>query len=344
MPEKEGTMKKRLISVLLAGCLAASLTIPVGATELATDQEYKARDTITVQSNGHGEYSVVTDSKVKAATAQNKEVVLAYATEDSELYKVKENKYLMEVSDDTYLMMDCTRLNPDDVSANEMTYEKYNIPEDIQQNIANTITAQKEIGNTDVEVDLFAPSLSAANTTSESYYTYGGNKMKDVSVKYWHLSADSGQKQGSNVKNLAAALKNLALSAGGVVLLPVALFSVADSAFGVYKAACGPVNYGSAADKTYSNTSYDKIVRSTYVGLGSNYLLGCVSQKVWFDTNSTYQYYQANGKHHTETTFLNTIRYTASWHNAAEVATRHVHSVQRDPAVQTTVYGTKLVF
>ena len=168
--------------------------------------------------------------------------------------------------------------------------------------------------------------------------------MKDVSVKYWQLSADSGEKKGSNVKNLAAAFKNLALSAGGLVLLPVALFGVADSAFALYKTACGPVNYGSAADKTYSNTSYDKIVRSTYVGLGSNYLLGCVSQKVWFDENFTYQYYQATGKHHSETTTLNTIRYTASWHNAAEVATRHVHSVQRDPAIQTTVYGTRLTF
>ena len=321
------------------------MVIPAGAAKGSASDP--APGMITVVSNGHGQYSAISlnSNGTNTYSSSVKDTLTAYATKDSDLFYVSGDTYLAEVVEDTYLMVQRIPLNTESAEANAAILEKYQLDSDTQDDIAAAIEGQKAIGNEDFEIDLFAPNVAKSVTYPESnYYTYNGNKMLDKFIKYSNMSVSTGEITGTSVRSTMSAFKNLILSAGGITIPAVGLFGLADSALAFYQNAKGTVSKGTASDKTYTNISYDKLVKKTSFGLGSSYLLGCTATKVWLNTNATYQYYQAVGQHHYGEVYLNQTRYTPSYNNAAYVALHNTVTPHDDGSMKAVIRGVTCYF
>lgn len=337
-------MKKYIAMVLSLAMVLGVMVIPAGAAKSSTPPSVP--DVITVISNGHGQYSAIPPSNGSNNQNPPTDMLTAYATKDSDLFYVSGDTYLAQVTDNTYLMVQRIPLSTESADANTAIFEKYQLDNDIQDDIANTIEEQRAIGNHDFEIDLFTPSVQRSVTyPNDNYYTYNGNNMLDKFVKYSKLSVSTGELTGTSVRNTMSKFKNLLLSAGGIAIPSVALFGVADSALAFYQSIEGvTVSRGTSADKTYTNISYDKLVKKTFYGVGGSYLLGCTSTKVWLETNATYQYYHATGKHNYKDEYLNQTRYTPSYNNAAYVALHNTSSPHDDGSMKVVVRGVTCYF
>lgn len=325
-----------------------TLLVPAMAVEV--EQQRENEETITVMSDGHGQYSLLQDrdDRMQGTLSINQEVISAYATEDAGIYYVNGDKYLANVAEDTYIMLKRIPLNVENDVDRDIIFQTYHVDDEMKNDIASIIESQKMVNNTEFTIDILVPDVVASSSSTSTpdpvYYTYNGNKMLDKFIKTSHLSVGTGEITGKNVKNLMSQLKNLVLSVGGTVVPAVGLFGAFDSALAFYEATKAPVAYGSASDRTYTNISYDKLIKSTYVGIGSSYIIGCKSQKVWLDTNFTYQYYQAIGQHYHGEVYLNQVRYTPSYNNAAAVALKSASSATIDASIKTMIHGVTCVF
>ena len=88
--------------MLLSLVLMFTLLVPAMAVEV--EQQREDEETITVMSDGHGQYSLLQDRDdcMQGTLSINQEVISAYATEDAGIYYVNGDKYLANVAEDIH--------------------------------------------------------------------------------------------------------------------------------------------------------------------------------------------------------------------------------------------------
>lgn len=229
---------KKLIAMLLALTFSFALFAPAGAaspspppsTSDTEDQAYaRTLDTLsksgwTMKSIGHGEF-VLNDSfspfsnnsVANSASATAGNLVQVEATQDTEIFKVSDGRYLVQATENSYLLTDKISLDVSNLDRYDSLFAQYNLSPESIDNIRKVASTQQSIGNTDFSIELYVPSeLDDLNSSSlvervaqkpvTSYYTYTDSsgyvwKMRDVSQKFSTLRLkDSIKKSGVNTK------------------------------------------------------------------------------------------------------------------------------------------------
>ncbi len=368
------TVIKRLFTAFLAFVIVLGFTTTVSASDSTQQKGVENAETITLSPNGHGEYAK-TDEK-------SSNTITATATEDAEIYHIENEKYVVLTANDTYLLVDKVDIPIDTFSKEASVFKDYNVPEELIADIEKTIAEQNNLGNKDLEVAVFAPSLvktetnAVLNPTSNlantvqlmndiaafgdneitplwsevlqpTYYTYNGYSLMDYMVKYWNSSTGMVERTGVSVKTIADTFIDFSVTAAGVVSKCVAFpaYGILTSALDVYQAIKGPVAYGSNSDRMYTNVIYDKILKSTQVYDYGGWNVGCISEKVWINRHDTYQFYSSTGESYLNQFSINQVYYTDKYLNPAATAVMYYSYIRwRDTPVQIQIYSTTCVF
>lgn len=333
-------MKKanKFISMLIIITLCVStysVTYATSSSKILDEQS-----NLVLQMDEYGQY--------KIATQKGYETVSAKATEDEEIFHLYDNKYVTWAYDDIYQLVDKIDVDINDFKLNNSIFSQYGISQTLIDNMEKAIVEQKEIGNDNFAISIYAPSMINAKqgnvTTEYSYYYYNGKHFRDISVKYWHMRTDMIENKGSNAKDIANAFINFIISAIGVGSTSVSAFGAGLSALDVYQAAYGTVSYGSHADYTNTLVVYDKIEKQTDMEFaGSWHDPGCISYKVWLDRNDTYQFYSSSGNSHLSKTPINFTYYSESFQSAAARVLYNFPTTYYDDAIRFRIYSTTVV-
>lgn len=319
--------------------------------------------------NGHGEFTITNSnafSKIFMKDSLNGlntgDKIIALPTQDTEFYQIKNTEqYLAVCSEDKYILTD--KIELDIYDDNEKVFNLYNISDYLRDDIQKVIQEQNALNNSDLKIDLYVPSEYKPNTgasvntiepTGTNYYTYTYNgksyKMKDVSVRYTGLSI-ANTKKGSSTLNTAKNFASLVFASADGISRTVAMFGkyagIAMSAYDLYKSIRGEVIKGTAEDKIYTNIPYAKIVKETYAEdtVKHDYPnAGCVSHKVWLDTNETTHFYSTKGKSEFTVTNIKEEIFSPHFKNPAPTAINNgISAMHYDLPLKTTLYGTTYI-
>lgn len=190
-------------------------------------------------------------------------------------------------------------------------------------------------GNDSFSIESFVPSTISndvsinAGTTETSYYSYRDSagttwRLRDVRVKYSHLSSGMIAYSGALAKNRAEAFVNYMVSAIGTISKTVSVFGWGKSLYDWYAAVRGPVQYSSGEDYTSSSVIFDRIEKESqyYVSTTQSYATGKISHKTWTDRLDTYQYYAATGEAEFFQPTVNVEHYSQYWENNEKTISR----------------------
>lgn len=242
------------------------------------------------------------------------------------------DQYLVLANDNTYILTDEVIVDIDDYAANETTFNQYDISDDMREEMDAVITAQKTLGNDDLEIVVYAPSNVSSGIQPRgnapigtTYYEHYANgityKMKNYTVAYRNLSTGMIEKKGTGTLSQAKAWTNFVVSAVGAVSKTVGAFGIFSSAYEAYKASKGAVVTGSSSDHMYTNLVYDRLMKETYAAdIYGDYILGCVSYKVWLNRHDNYQYYGSTGRAYYGSDTLNTEHYSENFNYPSPTA------------------------
>lgn len=303
--------------------------------------------------NGHGEYTMISPSDRLASLGET--VVYGTSQDNGDTYILPNGKYLTKAYEDTYLLSDKINVNIDDFMSNTEVFNRYNVSNNLRDEMQSIILAQKALGNKELVIEAYAPSIDVRQPLGDEplgtrYYTYYLNgttyNLKDYSVKYSNLS--TGMKQVKDTEALPAAKEFvyfLLYKTGEGLLEQLGAFSKLLSAYEVYKQACGTVTTAQRGDLLYTNLIWDKITKETYCEdpIGEYPNPGCVSYKVWLNRHDTYQYYASTGQSYLIKPVLNKTVYSDHFANpAAEAIQNGFASTYYDPWLYTYVYSSKI--
>lgn len=373
---------KKLIAMLLALTFSFALFAPAGAaspspppsTSDTEDQAYaRTLDTLsksgwTMKSIGHGEF-VLNDSfspfsnnsVANSASATAGNLVQVEATQDTEIFKVSDGRYLVQATENSYLLTDKISLDVSNLDRYDSLFAQYNLSPESIDNIRKVASTQQSIGNTDFSIELYVPSeLDDLNSSSlvervaqkpvTSYYTYTDSsgyvwKMRDVSQKFSKLRLkDSIKKSGVNTKNTAKACTGLILSIGGSIT-KIAKFataaSVATSLYDFYSAARGEVMTCTSSDYISSMLTFERIEKETSVLTSAgSYQYGKLSHKVWLNRLDCYQLYTSdNMTPHFQPISINQSFYSRYWSDDSKTLAR----IGGEDYLTCTIYGVKVI-
>lgn len=122
---------------------------------------------------------------------------------------------------------------------------------------------------------------------------------------------------------------NLAITVAGTVYsLPVfAAYGIGSSALSVYQDIYGTISSGTSADYLNTYTSYDKLIKYTYVGTSQNAKsYGCTSYKAWINTTYMDQYYAQKGQRNATSTYQNKTYFSSSFESSIKKAIQYYPS------------------
>lgn len=358
---------KRAIAYTMVTVLSFSTCTSVFASTNSNSNECKytganSNDTIVLTYTDHGSFEAVT-TDVREITTDAREstsdvvsdIVYATSTEYDGIYQLNDDKYVANVKDDIFLLVEKEDLNLEDIEANELIFEKNNLTSDLIQSIEENIQQQKAIENEDFEVSIFAPATintkaSNARARSEtSYYTYDGYNFKDTIVTY--KNGSSGMQEiaaGTKTKNIASKLINLVISAVGIRSKSVSIFGAGLSALDVFVVDKGPVSYGAVKDRLSGNLIYDKYEKLTAMADngGSSYTFGyCTSYKVYIQRCDVYQFYVSTGESLTEEQGIWEYQYSENYLNPARKIENNLpKTTYTDGRIYSTFFGGKFYF
>lgn len=352
-------MKKTIIFLLVL-CTLVSISSPA----LAYIPDLSFSDGVVMQYNGHGEYtitnainSIFPKTKSDSKSISVGDAVFAEATNDSDIYRIDSDRYLTLARDNTYLLSDKISVNIDNFSSNEEVFDRYKISEDLRVDMENVIDTQRELGNNDLVIEVYAPSITSSGVQlfgnepiGEFYYTYVGDYgityyLKDVTVKYSNLSTGMIKITGTNILAKAKGFISIAIDIGSSLNKTVNAFSSVlgfiGSAYDVYKAVSGEVYQGKSGDYMYTNLIYDRVLKATYVReiSGTYNMLSYMSYKAWLNRHDTYQYYGETGKGQLTQPSLNLEIYSPNFKDPAHEA---VYGPLTDSYLYATIHGLKV--
>lgn len=325
--------KEKIISTLLI----AAILLGSMPSVCAYNQEDKrsTEDTIKLEYVGHGEFKLNNLTKETAVDINNIDsvkcgsVITAQSTNNSSIYQFSDEKYLMKVDNDTYLLADKKDININDFEQNRRIFNQYDINERSIESMEQVIASQIELGNDEFSIEIYVPSAvnsepATRGTTTTSYYSYVDEhgdtwSLRDISIKYSNLSTPMVDKNGTSALSQSQAFANVVISATGTVSNVVSAFGVGASLYDLYVAIRGPVAYSSGSDRTYSLAVFDRIEKQSqfYSEGAGQYVDGKISHKVWVNRLDTYQYYGATGYSELIKPSVNREHYSQYWDNNA---------------------------
>lgn len=325
-------MKKKMMSLALALVMCMTLCVPALAHD--NTETSKSDNSVTLKSVGHGEFTL--DSYTgkglvagqQAAHAEYDDTVIAQPTNDSDILKVSDTKYLVQATDTSYILTDKISISINNFEDTlDMLYE-HGVSERSIQSMRQTIVDQQGLGNNDLAIDVYVPSemssgdATSRSTTSTSYYTYKDStgytwKLKDINIQYTNLSSPMVEENGTGVLNKAKGFVNLVITAVGTISKTVSAFGTGQSLYDAYVAIRGPVVSTSGSDRTYSLVVFDRTEKESQVfaEVPNSYIAGKVSHKALVRRMDTYQYYAATGYSELIKPSINKEHYTRYWNN-----------------------------
>lgn len=311
---------------------------------------------------GHGEFEISEGLSMglineNMNTLSDGDRVRVIETEDEEIYKINDNKYLTLAYDNKYLLSDKIDVCIDDYESNHNMFERYEISQNLRDEIRDVIDKQKELGNDDFKIEIFAPSIAqnsdvqimADEPLGYSYYTYNYYNqtfyMRDYSVKYHNVRTDDYEESGAATLNKAKAFINFIIAITSNWSDTISAFSLGQSAYDVYSAMWGPVGSGSSSDimrtaLVYSWIHKETIARDLYGEYAGS---GCSSYKAWLDHHETYQYYGAVGEGYLTKPYIGEELYSEHFQNPAPTAIDYGYTGYTDYFLRTTIHGRSVV-
>ncbi len=345
---------RRIVSVLCAFMIVINFTTPSYATE---NQEllspYKTRNQITlIQSKTDGTLSeiehenerLLNNSEVISDASQK--IVIAYPTEDSDIYKVDDKTYLIKIDGNSY--MPASRI---DIDTSSLSIAKSNainnqIPTRIIEEITHVIEEQNNLDNNKFKVSVYAP--KAFDYARYEYYYYNGYQLRDWVVKYTNL--EIGKRWDNyDAHNTAHSLFNASITVAGLLVERVALFANAygylATALEVYKSFRGDVRYPSYGDVFHLSVVYDAITKSTEVYSPTRgWSFGANTKKVWLNYSHHSQYYRANGSWLDLNKSLNREIFSPNFRDPRQLAINWYQNMgYSDGMIEMNLYGTNFV-
>lgn len=324
---------KKIISILLSLVAIFTLTIPT----LAVQTDYQQNATIAFSNNGHGQFAITSETppNTNSIIGKSEETIVATKTKNDEIYHYKENQYLVQASESTYLLTNKIDINVDNFTVNEATLNFYSVSANMREDMVAVIEAQKAIGNDELEISIYAPSFDYSNAVllanepvGTSYYTYNHNGytyyMKNHTIEYRNLSTGMKAKNGTSALSTAKAWGNFIVSAVGTVSDAVAGFGIFSSAYELFKAYRGEALVGSSDDQLYTNLIYDRLMKETSVrDIDGEYIIGNCSYKAWLNRHDCYQFYSDNGESYFDELSLNSVHFSENFENPNLSAVQH---------------------
>ena len=303
---------KKMISLCLAAVMMTSGSV------MAFE---KPQDDVTFFVEG--EDRLFRTGKAKAISDDSSAVLEAHPTENVEIFQVTGEEFLVHLYGDIYQRKKKLDVNVDRYQLGTDIAREYDLPIEVAEQISEVVREQTQHGNDSLEVAVFEPSVSflSGNTTAGDPYQYKGYTMQDYITEYRHMTA-ALESDGEDCKDIASSLVDLVISGTGIVSQKISIFGAGLSALDFYEKLHGPVKKGMQTDRFYSNVSYDKLVKNTYVynTAAGGYEKGCQTEKVWLEQQDTYQYYALNGAREYKENRLNITKYTENFKNAPEAA------------------------
>lgn len=332
-------MKNKLLKgSLMLLIFMFAFSISVSAKNASTNQNTESKsqsETIIVQHQGHGQYGMATSPLLKNNQngPKSSDTIVAYATEDSELYQLDNNdQCLAKVNGNQYLLVDKIVIDSDHQDSCLSVLEEIGASPAFIRIAEEKIKAQEAIGNDEFEITVYAPavlddvsqeisnssgiSTRAVQTSDTVYYTYKGREMRAIWVKWANCSTRMQDIKGTSTKDKAKAFVNLVLSAGGVVSKSISLYGVGVSALQFFQSMFGTVQRGYAGDEFRMNVIYDSKMKEDQMKQGS-WMKGPISYKAWLNRSDEYQYYAYTGKSYYYSRTLNTEYFSKNYNNAA---------------------------
>ncbi len=350
---------KRFISCFLILTIMTVMIIPVSAERIDIGN---INNMLFAEYVGHGEFEITENISSGLINndinmISNGDKVIVTATEDEEIYKINEDKYLTLAYDDRYLLTDKIDVCVDDYESNYSVFEEYNVSQNIRDEIRDVISKQKALGNDEFKIEIFAPSVAQAGNVQimadeplgYTYYTYNYNNqtfyMRDYSVKYSNVRSDDCEITGSTALNKAKAFVNFVISITSNYSTALNAFSLGQSAYQVYAVMHGNVGSGSSRDiirtaLVYSWIHKETIARDLYGEYAGS---GCSSYKAWLDHHETYQYYDTVGEGELFKPYIGEELYSQHFQNPAPTAIDYGYTGYVDYFLRTTIHGRTLV-
>lgn len=349
---------KKVISCFLTLTMMVAMIMPVSAENIIEP----FNDITFAEYIGHGEFKILEGLSIgwvneNIDTLSDGDKVSVIATEDKEIYKINDNKYLTLAHDNKYLLSDKIDVCINDYESNNSVFERYKISQNMRDEIKEVITKQKELGNSDFKIEVFAPSIAqkgdvqimADEPLGYSYYTYNYNNqtfyMRDYSVKFSNVRTDDYEQSGTATLNKAKSFVNFIIAITSNWSSTISAFSLGQSAYDVYSAMYGTVGSGSSSDMmrtalVYSWIHKETIVRDLYGEYAGS---GCSSYKAWLDHHETYQYYGAVGQGYLTKPNLGKALYSEHFQNPAPTAINYGYTGYTDYFLSTKIHGRNVV-
>lgn len=335
--------------------MALSFILNISLPALASNADSSTGETRRAfVDNGHGEYAMLTTlSRPKGFS----EIVYAEdnGNEDEDVYELSNGKYLLKAYDSIYLLSDKIEVDIENFESNADVFNRYNISDSFRDDIQSVISAQKALGNEDLVVEIYAPSINEMQPLADeplgtTYYTYTVDgvtyDMKDFSVKYSNLSSGMYEKKDKDALPAAKGFFNFVVTCAGAVSKKVTAFGVGLSAYDFYKSVVGEVVTGQSGDRIYTNLIWDEVVKETYCAdpvYGDYPNAGCISYKVWLNRHDTYQFYSETGKGELIQPFLNEVMYSPNFEDPCpEAILSGISTTYVDPWIYTKVFDTRI--
>lgn len=346
---------KKAISFFLAIAMAV-MSMPV---VFAVDSKEAVEGTVQFTSVGHGEFklnnhaSFFSNKASDSVNASTGDTIVAYPTEDEEIFETSDGKYLTHAYDDSYLLTNRIALDVDNLEQYKAIFESNDIS-DMYANIEDTVAEQKALGNKAFSVDVYVPdllgnegaSVAGGTTTVSPEYTYRSSggvayRMKDYTAKYFNCTHRPVYWDGTQSKVSAKALVNIMISIAGIGATYISVFGVGVSLYDLYKNAHGEVINSSSSDSVEVSVVYDRLEKETKFFLTSaqNFVSGKTSHKVWLNYLHSDQYYKAKGTHHVDDTFVNRSHYSKYWDNNEQTIAR----IGKEAYLKVTYYNSTVI-
>lgn len=317
---------KKLLMFILVLSLVSSMIVPAFAYDQEkVDANSKDSHIVRMESVGHGEFKVSNNQNSLTGNFVSAEKV----NNDEEL-KISDDKYLIKVTNDTYLLTNKINVNASNFEKCESLLQGYNVDEQHIKSIQEVIEFQKALNNNDFLVEIYVPdtydsdanALSAASETN--YYTYTDRygqrwSMRDIVIKYSNVWTPMITKKGTSAKEKSDAFVNVVISGIGIASTSVSVFGVGKSLYDLYVAARGPVVSSRSTDQSNSSALYDRIEKLSqyYAPALAKYVDGKTSHKVWMNKLETRQLYNGNPNPFDTTVTINKVAYSQYWDNNA---------------------------
>lgn len=245
-------------------------------------------------------------------------IIQAKPVEHEGVYQLSENLYLSNAYDNIYTLSERIDIDTYSFSTTSQQFKNHEIPQNLLDDINDTIRIQNEIENDDFSVSIYVPSsYSTFASSNGTEYTYNGQRYKHYTVEYSNMSTNMIDHKGKSASTVADSIVNFVISAVGVSILTVGIFGAGKSAFDMFKAIYGTDIVGTSNDIVQTNIIYNKTSKETlwYNPYSRIWEDGCMSFRVRITRADTYQYYASTGDSHLIKTTLNTWYYSENYNN-----------------------------